>query len=182
MINIVVIPAKAGIQILSSRIYFRTWIPAQDRNDRRMDFLTNNADETKRLAGKILKEVSGGQREGALVVALQGELGSGKTTFIQGLGEALGIKEKILSPTFVIMKHFNILTFKHFNNLYHLDCYRLESAKDLAELGLVEILAGKNNLVVIEWAERIASILPVDTVWLVFKHKGGETREIELKI
>ena len=116
------------------------------------------------------------------MVALQGELGSGKTTFIQGLGEALGIKEKILSPTFVIMKHFNILTFKHFNNLYHLDCYRLESAKDLAELGLVEILAGKNNLVVIEWAERIASILPVDTVWLVFKHKGGETREIELKI
>jgi len=147
-----------------------------------MEYLTSSAGETQQLAGRIIKDIVGCRRGGALVVALQGELGSGKTTFIQGLGEALGIKEKILSPTFVIMKHFNILTFKHFNNLYHLDCYRLESAKDLAELGLVEILAGKNNLVVIEWAERIASILPVDTVWLVFKHKGGETREIELKI
>jgi len=147
-----------------------------------MQYITQSVKETQQLVGKILKDLINRQPQGALVVALQGELGSGKTTFIQGLGEALGIKEKILSPTFVIMKHFNILTFKHFNNLYHLDCYRLESAKDLAELGLVEILAGKNNLVVIEWAERIASILPVDTVWLVFKHKGGETREIELKI
>lgn len=145
-----------------------------------MEYLTTSVGETQQLAGKILKEIAGRQTQGALVLALEGELGAGKTAFTQGLGKALGVKEKILSPTFVIMKHFNILTFEHFKNLYHLDCYRIEKTVDLAGLGLADILKDKKNLVVIEWAERIKDILPADTVWIKFEHKGEDNREIKV--
>ena len=83
----------------------------------------------------------------------------------------------------MIQKRFMIydLRFKNkFKNLYHLDCYRIENAKNLAGLGLEEILKDKKNLVVIEWAERVANILPADTVWLNFQHKGGDKRKITI--
>ena len=145
-----------------------------------MDFLTQRVGETQQLAGKILKEIAGRQGNGALVLALEGELGAGKTAFTQGLAKALGVKEKVLSPTFVIMKHFNKLTNKQFNNFFHLDCYRIEKAKDLAGLGLERILKDKNNLVVIEWAERIRDILPADAVWIKFEHRGKDKRRIRI--
>jgi len=147
-----------------------------------MEFITAGAGETHQLAGKILKEVSGRRFQGALVLALEGELGAGKTVFAQGLGKAIGVKEKILSPTFVIMRHFNIKTFKHFSDLYYLDCYRLESAKDLNFFNFKEILKDKNNLVVIEWAERVTDILPKDAVWIKFEHGGGNKRRVKIRI
>jgi len=152
-----------------------------------MDFITKNTGETQLLSGKILKELMAQRRRvaseasftrGALVLALQGELGAGKTTFIQGLAQALGIKEKILSPTFVIMKHFNILRSGDFKDFYHMDCYRLEGGKDLEAFNFKEILKNKNNLVVIEWAERVKDILPEDTIWLEFEHGGEDIRKI----
>lgn len=143
-----------------------------------MEYLTVSVGETQKLAGKILKEIAAAPTKGALVLALSGELGAGKTAFTQGLAKALGVKEKILSPTFVIMKHFNLLTFKHFKNLYHWDCYRIEGAKDAEGLGLGEILKDKNNLVVIEWAERIKDALPKDAVWIKFEHGGEDRRRI----
>ncbi|MDD2753299.1 MAG: tRNA (adenosine(37)-N6)-threonylcarbamoyltransferase complex ATPase subunit type 1 TsaE [Candidatus Portnoybacteria bacterium] len=161
-----------------------------------MDFITKNAGETQLLSGKILKELMAQRRRvaseasftrGALVLALQGELGAGKTTFIQGLAQALGIKEKILSPTFVIMKHFKIAASDwrpstslgvKFKNFYHMDCYRLEGGKDLEAFNFKEILKNKNNLVVIEWAERVKDILPEDTIWLEFEHGGEDIRKI----
>lgn len=153
-----------------------------------MDFLTQSAGETQKLAGKILKEIASHQTQGALVLALQGELGAGKTAFTQGLGQALGIKEKILSPTFVIMKHFKIATSDKrlaasrikVSDLYHIDAYRLSGIKDTKELGLEEILKDKNNLVVIEWAERVKEALPKDAVWIKFEHKGEDNRGIKV--
>lgn len=145
-----------------------------------MEYLTTSVSETQELAEEIIKDLASRPTKGALVLALSGELGVGKTAFTQGLGQALGISEKILSPTFVIMKHFNTLIFEHFSNFYHIDAYRLESAKDTKELGLDKILKDKNNLVAIEWAERIAEVLPSDTVWIEFKHKGEDLREIKI--
>ncbi len=145
-----------------------------------MKFITKNFKETQQLAGQLIKKLIEMPHSGALVLAFKGDLGAGKTTFIQGLGKALGVKEKILSPTFVIMKHFNILTSKHFNSLYHIDCYRLDDEKDLVELGFEEILKNENNLVVIEWAERIKKALPRDTVWMEFEHGGEDERRIRI--
>jgi tRNA threonylcarbamoyladenosine biosynthesis protein TsaE len=121
------------------------------------------------------------KRKTAAVLALTGELGGGKTTFTQGLAGALGVKERITSPTFVIMKHFNILTFKRFNNLYHIDCYRLDNPKDLVDLGFAGILKDPKNLIVIEWADKIKSLIPKDAVWLRFEWLGEEERKIEIK-
>ena len=142
-----------------------------------MEFVTNNPQETQRAAADLVKRLGERTHQGALILALQGELGAGKTTFIQGLAEALGIKEKVLSPTFVIMRRF-AMDSSGFENLYHLDAYRLSSAEDLKELGLENILKDKKNLVVIEWAERVKDILPADTVWLKFEHGGGDKRRI----
>lgn len=149
-----------------------------------MEFITTGASETQELAGKIIRDLVRRPAKGALVLALQGELGAGKTTFIQGLARALGVKEKVLSPTFVIMKHYDIKTFRlaplaqGIKKIYHIDVYRLESAKDLAGLGLEEILKDKKNLVVIEWAERVRDLLPKDAVWMKFEHGREDRRKI----
>lgn len=148
-----------------------------------MEFITKSFEETQQLAERLLERLLNLPHRGALILALGGELGSGKTTFVQGLGQALGIKNKILSPTFVIMKHFEAAGNKFkINNLYHLDCYRLGGEKDMVELGFEEIMKDKNNLVVIEWPERIKKALPPDAVWLEFEHGGEDQRKIKLKI
>jgi len=155
-----------------------------------MEYLTNSVEGTKTAAKKIIIKLLKRPHPGALVLALAGELGAGKTTFVQGLAKAIGVKEKILSPTFVILKRYGVRPLGRDKgspaeagtpmNFYHLDCYRIQSAKDLAGLGFEEILKNKNNLVVIEWAERVANILPADTVWLNFQHKGGDKRKITI--
>jgi len=136
---------------------------------------TKGAEETqklgKELAEKILKQ---GPKSQAMVLALCGNLGGGKTTFLQGFAKGLGIKDKILSPTFVIMKRFK--------NFYHVDCYRLNSERDAAELGLKEIIANPNNIVAIEWPERIKKLIPKSAMKISFKLIDETTREINFKI
>jgi tRNA threonylcarbamoyladenosine biosynthesis protein TsaE len=146
-------------------------------------FLSKNASQTQKLAGKIAADLLTEKgSKNAMVLALEGELGGGKTTFVQGLAKALGVKEKITSPTFVILRHFNILTSKHFNNLYHIDCYRLDKPEDLVELGFDEILKNPENLVVIEWAEKVKSLIPKNAVWIRFEWVGEEERKIAIKM
>ncbi len=156
-----------------------------------MEFITVSAQETQKLAVDLVKKLVNKETKAALVLALEGELGAGKTTFIQGLAETLKIKERVLSPTFVIMKKFKIknqglspstsLRVK-FKNLYHVDCYRLDRPSEIAELGFKEILKNPENLVVIEWAEKIKKILPKETVWIKFAHLGEDKRRIKIKM
>jgi len=93
-------------------------------------------------------------------------LGSGKTTFVQGFLRGLGIKKKITSPTFVIAKNYK--------QAYHIDCYRIKKADELLKLGLREVLENPQNIVLIEWAEKIKKILPKNFVWLKFEHGPKE--------
>ena len=144
-----------------------------------MTFNTASAEETQKIARELLKNIAPSQ-SGAVILAMEGDLGAGKTTFIQALGRALGVKGKVLSPTFVIIKHFNILTFKHFSDFYHFDCYRLEDPKEILALGFEEIIKDPKNLVAIEWAEKIKKILPKDAIWLKFKHLGEDKRKIRI--
>lgn len=106
----------------------------------------------------------------AQVVALKGELGAGKTTFAQGVAKGLGIKEKILSPTFVIIKSYKIQNTRYkIQRLYHIDCYRIKDEHDLLALGWDKIVSDPQNLVFIEWPERIQKILPKNTISISFK-------------
>jgi len=145
-----------------------------------MEIITQSAKETQKLAADLIKKITEKRVKRPLVLGLQGELGSGKTTFIQGLAEELKIKERVLSPTFIILKKFTIydlrFTKKKFKSFYHVDCYRIERSDELEELGFKEILKKPENIIVIEWAEKIKEILPKATLWLEFEHLGEDTR------
>lgn len=114
----------------------------------------------------------------ALIIGLKGELGGGKTTFIQGFAKELCIKEKILSPTFVIMKNFKIPTKGRFKKLYHFDVYRIGHDSEMNVLGFKDILSDSNNIVLIEWIDLIQNIIPKDSILFSFKFIDENTREI----
>lgn len=114
----------------------------------------------------------------AVVVALHGDLGAGKTTFTQMLARTLGVTEPVTSPTFVIMKGY-ALEAADFDNLIHIDAYRLDTSKELSVLGFAQLLAAARTLVVVEWAEKVADLLPEHTINLTFTIEG-EDRVITL--
>ena len=139
-----------------------------------MSIKTKSAEETGAFARKLAADFA--NKKGPLVLALRGDLGAGKTTFTQSFAKALGVKKRILSPTFLIMKRFP-LQGGNLQNLYHIDAYRIK-AQDLKKLNVSEILKGP-SIVLIEWADRVKEILPKGTIWIRFEH--GE-RENERKI
>ncbi len=120
----------------------------------------------------------------AFIVALNGDLGSGKTTFIQGLARGLKVKENILSPTFVILKEFPINFSAQggpasgWKNLYHIDAYRLKNPEELLELGFKDLIRNPENLIVIEWADKVKKILPKEILKIEFVNLGKNKRKI----
>lgn len=135
-------------------------------------FISHSEKETKQFAQNLAQEIKFG------IVALSGELGAGKTTFVQGFAKGLGIKEKIISPTFVLIRQHQIPNTN--KTLYHIDLYRLENKKDFKQLGLKDLLNNLNHLVVIEWAEKVKGFLPKTTRWIYLKIKDRNQREIFL--
>jgi len=140
--------------------------------------------QTKKLAGLLAQKFLHYQKQKkALVLALTGDLGSGKTTFVQGFLKSLGVRKRITSPSFVLIKNYElrIKNCRGYKRAYHIDCYRIRKPKELLNLGLKEILKNPQNIVLIEWAERIKRILPKSTVWLKFKH-GKKINERVLEV
>jgi tRNA threonylcarbamoyladenosine biosynthesis protein TsaE len=137
-------------------------------------YLSFSSEETKKL-GEILAKGVLKSRPGrtAKIVALEGELGSGKTTFVQGFLRGLGVKRGGASPTFIIMRR-HALKGGRFKNVYHVDAYRLRKPKELNVLDFGEISKNPQNIVIIEWAEKIKRILPKNSIWLRFSHGRRE--------
>jgi len=133
--------------------------------------ISHSLDETVKIAGEWLKEASTKylNTEKALVVGLSGHLGAGKTAFVKAVARALGIEESVTSPTFVIMKMYEIGGVEsgegkiakvdgqpiQWKKLVHIDIYRLEKKEELVALKLEEIIADKDNLIMIEWPENV---------------------------
>lgn len=145
------------------------------------NYLTTSPAQTKKI-GKILAEeiLKTAPKKGAFIVGLEGELGGGKTTFLKGFAKGLGIRERILSPTFITMKRFEIKN-SDFENFYHIDCYRTKKSNEILKLGLKKIISNPLNIVAIEWAEKIHDILPTKIMVLKFKFSGKKKREITLE-
>jgi len=143
-----------------------------------MKILTKNPSQTKKAGEFLAKEISKTNFRKSIVLALVGDLGGGKTTFVKGLAKGFGIKEKILSPTFVILKRFKI-SGSMFQNFYHIDCYRLQKPKEILPLGFKKIVSNPRNFVVIEWAEKLKKILPKKVFKINFKFVGKNIRQIE---
>ena len=144
-----------------------------------MKYLSISVEQTQKIARDFAKTLKGGD-----VVALYGELGAGKTTFIQAVAAALGIKRRIPSPTFVLARSYRIpkgvKPALQGKTLYHVDLYRLESTTDLGSIDLQEIMRDTQNITMIEWAEKAKSALPRSRIDIIMVYKGERKREITI--
>lgn len=132
-------------------------------------YITNSANETKDLAQNLAKNFKG-------VLALQGNLGTGKTTFTQGFAKGLRIKDKIISPTFVLIREHKIP--KTDKILFHIDLYRLEDSSQLKPLGLDDLFKNPSAITLIEWPEKAKEILPKNTTYLKIDVVSENKRKI----
>lgn len=107
------------------------------------------------------------------VICLYGQLGMGKTTFVQGFAKGLGITTRLLSPTFIIVRRQKCTALDRF--FYHLDVYRMNGKKALEELGIREIFENPDNISVVEWAERLEDLLPKRRIDVRFEPGGSES-------
>ena len=136
-------------------------------------YASKSVTETKKIAKNIAKTFKGGE-----VLGLVGNLGTGKTHFTKGLAEYFEIKNPITSPTFVVMKVYDIKGNKYINKMSHADAYRLETGEDALAIGLGEYIENNKCLTVIEWAERIKDVLPKDTIWVKFNYGDSDNERI----
>lgn len=178
-----------------------------------MEFISKSEKETGAVAQKVAEQVLASHFEHAAVAALVGDLGAGKTTFAKSFAKALGVKGRVLSPTFVIFRKYRLATSdpsaklragkrqatredriisntehrtlnnsSRFASFYHVDAYRITDVKELEALGFERILDNPENIVLIEWADKIREVLPKDALWLEFVHgKTAEERTIAVK-
>ncbi len=135
--------------------------------------ISNNVQETEKIAQEIASSFKGGE-----ILALTGDLGAGKTVFVKAVAKYLGIEDTITSPTFVLMKVYDI-EYGNINKLVHIDCYRLEGEEDLTDLGLEDYI-NDNNIVVIEWADKITN-LPDNTININIEYISDNKRKIIVK-
>lgn len=116
----------------------------------------------------------------AAVVTLTGDLGAGKTTFTQQLAKHLGVTEPVVSPTFGIMKGYELEGNQCFDQLVHIDAYRIEDISEAGPLRLTELFQQPRTLVCLEWPEKISEILPSKKVEVAIQIKEGETRQVTI--
>ena len=144
-----------------------------------MERQITSPDELHSFARAFLKTLKP-HAHSAVVVALNGELGSGKTSFTQAVAKALGVEELVTSPTFVIEKIYK-LDKQAFSHLVHIDAYRLNDPSELSSLGWDELVQNPGHLIVIEWADRIKDLLPKATTELSFVYVNETTRSVTMK-
>ncbi len=140
--------------------------------------IIENLVDLENFAKELLKEilVKPTENNQATIIALSGNLGAGKTTFVQLFAKELGVEEKVTSPTFTIMKGYELMG--EFNHLIHMDAYRIEDLSELRPLRLSELLADKKNILCIEWAEKIESALPQEIIKINIDVLDDDKREI----
>lgn len=131
--------------------------------------VTTSAKETQKIGAELAKS-------GARIVCLYGELGSGKTTFTQGFAKGLGITSRLLSPTFIIVRRYDIPSSEKY--FCHVDLYRVNN---IGDLGLEEIFADPHAFVVIEWADRLRDMLPKKRIDIYFSVDEHDKHTISIR-
>jgi len=139
---------------------------------------TKSKKETEKIGFDLAKSF-----KGAEVLALEGNLGAGKTTLSKGIARGLNVKKNICSPTFVILNRHQVKQ-KNIKSLYHLDAYRLKTKRDLENIGFFDIINDPENVVIIEWANKIKKYLPQKTIniKLVISKSNNQDLDGERKI
>lgn len=148
-----------------------------------MKYHTTSAAQTRKIAklfAQELLETTG--KKGAFVVIFKGDLGAGKTTFIQGLMRKLGVRRKIVSPTFTLLRSYRLNREGNFSTIHHFDCYRMNGEREINDLGFKEMIKDPRNIILIEWPERISKAIPRGKITVAMEY--GDTlneRTIEIK-
>jgi tRNA threonylcarbamoyladenosine biosynthesis protein TsaE len=145
-------------------------VPASGKPRNQIVLQTHSADETRQLAGGLAPLLVPGD-----VLVLAGDLGAGKTTFVQGLAKGLGIVERVTSPTFILMKEYPGGRFP----LMHLDVYRLGKVQEVIDLGIDEYL-DPSYVVAVEWGDMVEPLLPQEHLKVEITHNGGDARTVSL--
>ncbi|MCP6720100.1 MAG: tRNA (adenosine(37)-N6)-threonylcarbamoyltransferase complex ATPase subunit type 1 TsaE [Patescibacteria group bacterium] len=157
-----------------------------------MESLSSSPSTTKKIAEFLAKEVLKHKNglDSAFVVGLVGDLGSGKTTFIQGFAGGLQLKRHLTSPTFLIIRSYKFrrkvgaptsassLPTTNYKFFYHIDCYRIKKSKELSSLGFKEIITDPANIILIEWANKVRQLLPKKMLWIKLKHGKKENERV----
>jgi tRNA threonylcarbamoyladenosine biosynthesis protein TsaE len=139
--------------------------------------ISKSLEETQKLAKEFVGNIKPSDKDGAFVVAMHGDLGSGKTTFVKAVAKELGIENTVTSPTFVIEKIYKLEN-QAYENLIHIDAYRLESGDELKTLGWEEVSKNPKNIIFIEWPSNVKDVLPESKQEISFKFVDENTREI----
>ena len=140
-------------------------------NAHAMDFFSRSPEQTRRIGRRL-----GGALQAGDVICLQGDLGAGKTTFVQGVAHGWGSLDSVSSPTFILV---NVYRRGDEARLFHMDAYRLDSASEAEELDLDAMLA--QGPLLIEWPERINGLVPDERLWIKFEHVDEEEREMNFR-
>jgi tRNA threonylcarbamoyladenosine biosynthesis protein TsaE len=122
--------------------------------------ITVSPEETEKFGYEFAKQITVGT-----IICLYGDLGAGKTTFTKGFAKGLGIHTRIISPTFSLVRQYNFAN----NIFYHLDLYRLESEDEIKGIGIQDMLSDENAVVLIEWADKLGSLLPEKRIDIIIK-------------
>ena len=136
-----------------------------------MDFFSRSPEQTRRVGSRLGDALQAGD-----VICLQGELGAGKTTFVQGIAQGWGSLDSVSSPTFILV---NMYRRADQDQLFHMDAYRLESTPEAEELDLDSMLA--QGALLIEWPERMDGLIPSERLWVNLEHIDDEERQMKFK-
>lgn len=134
---------------------------------------TSSSAQTKKIGKYLGEQIVKSAIDTPIVIALAGDLGTGKTTFVKGLAQGLGIKVNVVSPTFILIGAYKGPRY----TLYHIDPYRLEKPETLKD-DLKEVLRQRYSVIAIEWAPKLKRLLPKTTIWVECRHKEKTEREI----
>lgn len=137
-----------------------------------MEFVTHSPEQTRQLGARLAKALKPGA-----VVAFTGDLGAGKTAFVSGMAQGLGVRERVTSPTFTIVNEYEGPT-----PLFHFDMYRLSGSEDLFDIGWEDYLS-RGGVCAVEWSEQVADALPEGTVYVTLtrhpEHDGWRSITVE---
>ncbi|HOX96150.1 MAG TPA: tRNA (adenosine(37)-N6)-threonylcarbamoyltransferase complex ATPase subunit type 1 TsaE [Candidatus Woesebacteria bacterium] len=137
-------------------------------------YISTSYEETREIAEKIASILERGT-----TICLYGDLAAGKTTFSQGIGKYFGI-DRVVSPTFIIMRQYPVANHPTIKTFYHLDLYRLNSVEEIRAFDIEEIWSDPSNILIIEWPEKLADILPQKRFDIFFKANGENERVIKI--
>lgn len=134
-----------------------------------MDFFSGSPEQTRRMGVRL-----GGALQPGDIICLQGDLGAGKTTFVQGIAEGWGSMDAVSSPTFIIVNQYRDGSERQ---LFHMDAYRLDSTPEAEELDLDAMLA--RGPLLIEWPERMEQLIPNERLWVKLDYMNEDEREMK---